>query len=86
MQSLQHRIDRLERRLVAGIKRREHALLRDVATLRAALYPLGKRQERALNLIPILSRHGVALLDEMRDAAAQHAQSLIDRAGGANSA
>jgi len=78
MRSLQHRVDRLERRLVAGVKRREQDLMRDVATLRAALYPLGTRQERALNLIPMLSRHGLALLPEMRDAASIHARRLID--------
>ncbi|MEP6991106.1 MAG: bacillithiol biosynthesis BshC [bacterium] len=77
MQSLLHRLDRLDRRLVAGIKRRERDLLRDVATLRAALYPLGKRQERALNLVPALSRHGLALLGEMRAAAGSHARKLI---------
>ena len=77
MQSLQHRVDRLERRLLAGIKRRERGLLRDVATLRAALYPHGDRQERALNLVPMLSRHGVELLAEMRAAAADHARTLI---------
>ena len=83
MQSLQHRVDRLERRLVAGIKRREVAVLRDVATLRANLYPRGGRQERALNLMPTLSRHGMALLDEMRTAAGRHARGLIERQGGA---
>jgi uncharacterized protein YllA (UPF0747 family) len=77
MQSLQHRVDRLERRLLAGVKRREHDLLRDVATLRAALFPLRTRQERALNLIPILSRHGLDLLSEMRDAAATHATRML---------
>ena len=79
-QSLLHRMDRLERRLVAGIKRRETALLADVGTLRAALYPKGTRQERALNLIPTLSRHGLGVLSEMRDAAASHARTLIERA------
>ena len=79
MQSLLHRVDRLERRLVARIKQRESDLLRDVATLRAALYPRGTRQERALNLVPILSRHGLDLLAKMRDAASAHAARLIDR-------
>jgi bacillithiol biosynthesis cysteine-adding enzyme BshC len=78
MRSLQHRADRLERRLVAGIKRREHDTLRDVATLRAALVPMSTRQERTLNLIPLLSRHGLGLLSEMRDAAGAHATRLID--------
>jgi uncharacterized protein YllA (UPF0747 family) len=71
------RVERLERRLVAGLKRRDHTQLRDVATLRAALYPMGKRQERALNIIPILSRNGCELLSEMRDAASAHAHALI---------
>jgi uncharacterized protein YllA (UPF0747 family) len=78
MQSLQHRVDRLERRLIAGIKRRERRLLRDVATVRAALLPRGTRQERALNLIPTMSRHGLELLPEMRDAAATHARALVN--------
>ena len=77
MQSLLHRVDRLERRIVAGIKRRETDLLRDVATLRGALYPFGKRQERALNIVPILSRHGLGLLGDMRDAASAHADALL---------
>lgn len=77
MQSLLFRVDRLERRLVAGIKRREHQQLREVATLRAFLYPLNTRQERAMNLVPTLSRHGLELLGEMRDAASTHADSLI---------
>ena len=74
---LHHRVDRLERRLVAGVKRRESALLRDIATLRAALYPHGIRQERALNLLPTLSRHGTELLQEMLQAASGHACMLV---------
>ena len=77
MQSLLHRADRLERRLVAGIKRREHERLREVATLRGALFPLNTRQERALNLVPMLTRHGLDLLGEMRGAASDHAQRLV---------
>ena len=76
-QTIHHRVDRLERRFVAAVKRREHERMRDVATLRAALYPMGKRQERTLNLLPMLARHGLVLLDEMRDAAASHARGLI---------
>ena len=79
MQSLQHRVDRLERRLVAGIKRREQGVLRDVATLRGALRPLNMRQERALNLVPILSRHGRAVLSDMHASALDHAAHLVAR-------
>jgi uncharacterized protein YllA (UPF0747 family) len=67
---LLHRIDRLERRYVAATKRREVEMMADLATARGALYPAGKRQERALNLIPLLARHGPPLLDTMRAHAA----------------
>ncbi|HET9012637.1 MAG TPA: bacillithiol biosynthesis BshC, partial [Gemmatimonadaceae bacterium] len=79
-QSLQHRVDRLERRLVAAVKRRESARMRDVATLRAALRPRGVRQERLLNAIPIFARHGSGLLAEMCRAARPHAASLLEPA------
>jgi uncharacterized protein YllA (UPF0747 family) len=75
--AMQHRADRLERRLLAAVKRRETLLMSDVATLRAFLRPRGKPQERVLNPIPILARQGLSLLDEMRDAARPHARSLV---------
>jgi hypothetical protein len=76
--SMQHRVMRLERRLLAGIARREHARMRDLATARAALYPFAERQERALNLTPTLARHGIELLAEMRDAAGGHAARIVE--------
>jgi hypothetical protein len=48
-----------------------------VATARGALFPLGTRQERALNIIPILARHGGVVIDRMRDAARAHARTLL---------
>jgi uncharacterized protein YllA (UPF0747 family) len=74
--SLLMRLQRLERRYVAGVKRREQELMRSAATARAHLYPDGERQERALNFIPMLARHGPALLDAMREAALGHARAL----------
>jgi uncharacterized protein YllA (UPF0747 family) len=71
------RLGRLERRITAGVKRREEKLMQDLGTLRGALYPGGARQERALNLIPIMARHGLAVLQGMRDAAGEHAQALV---------
>jgi uncharacterized protein YllA (UPF0747 family) len=78
--AMQHRADRLERRLVAAVKRREVELMRDVATLRAALRPRGERQERVLNPIPILARQGLALLGEMRATACAHAEAIVTAA------
>jgi uncharacterized protein YllA (UPF0747 family) len=79
--AMQHRADRLERRLLAAVKRRETSLMSDIATLRAFLRPRGQPQERVLNPVPILARQGLSLLDEMRDAARPHARSLASGTG-----
>ncbi len=71
------RLDRLERRLLASAKRREAAALRDVAVARGSLFPGGKRQERALNFIPLLARYGAPLVEAMRRSARQHAEALL---------
>ena len=71
------RIERVARRYGAAMKRRELELMRDVATVRAALYPEGKRQERVLNFIPFLARNGGPLLDAMRAEAARHATAIV---------
>ena len=75
--ALAHRLDRLERRLRAAAARRASAAIEDLRTARGALFPEGKRQERALNMIPLLARHGQALLDRLRAAASDHAQGLV---------
>ncbi|HET7458284.1 MAG TPA: bacillithiol biosynthesis cysteine-adding enzyme BshC [Gemmatimonadaceae bacterium] len=75
--SLDVRLDRLERRLLAAAKRRAVDAMRDVATARASLYPDGVRQERSLNFLPLLARYGPALLDAMRASAAEHARALV---------
>jgi uncharacterized protein YllA (UPF0747 family) len=72
-----HRFDRLERRVVAGAKRRETDLMHRIATARGALYPHGIRQERKLAWLPFLVRGGPALLDAMLGAAREHARSLV---------
>ena len=74
---LLHRVDRLERRVIAAAKRRESAIAADIDTAHAALYPLGRPQERMLNFIPILAREGPTLLEAMRRAAAAHAAGLV---------
>jgi uncharacterized protein YllA (UPF0747 family) len=74
---LRHRVDRLERRVVAAAKRAARSAMRDLATLRGALYPNGARQERVLNFIPFLARGGPELLDAMRLEASLHASALV---------
>ena len=76
--SIGHRLDRLERRVVAASKRRHDQLVRDVETARASLFPLGRPQERMLTLMPMLARHGEALLEAMLERAREHAASLVE--------
>ncbi len=72
-----HRIERLERRIVAAAKKRESATMRDIAIARTSLFPLGKPQERVLNFIPMLARHGTSLLAQMQARASEHAASIL---------
>jgi hypothetical protein len=76
-----HKLDRVDRRLVAAVKRREHDTARDLAVVRAARHPGGSSPERMLSLVPTLARYGAGVLVSMRQAAAVHARALI--AGGA---
>lgn len=76
--ALQFRVDRLERRVVAAAKHADRVRLRRVTAAAASVYPLGKRQERAANLIPFLARYGMGLFDGMRREAAGHARRLIE--------
>ena len=71
------RIARLERRYIAAVKRRIGEVVQQIATARGSLYPGGKRQERVLNLIPLLARYGRPLLDDMQAAARAHADGQV---------
>jgi uncharacterized protein YllA (UPF0747 family) len=75
---VEHRLDRLERRYAAAVKRREKQMMQDIATAAEALYPSGKPQERVLNFIPFWARYGQPLIDAMLIEALGHARSLID--------
>ena len=75
---LMHRVDRLERRVLAAAKRREVEIVEHVDAAHAAIYPLDDPQERVLNFLPMLAREGPTLLEAMRRAAHSHAESLIE--------
>ncbi len=76
--SLAVRLARLRRRYMAAAKRRMTDVVRDIATARGSLFPAGKRQERALNLMPLLARYGEPLLRDMQGEARAHAAALVD--------
>ena len=75
--ALTDRVERLERRYLAAAKRGDDAAMRDLATLRGALRPLGRPQERALNLLPMVARHGAPLLAAMMAESRRHALRLV---------
>lgn len=74
---LMHRVDRLERRLRAAARARQVEAVQDLAAVRAGLMPEGQRQERRLNPVPMLARHGDLLLAQLKAGAAMHAGSLV---------
>jgi bacillithiol biosynthesis cysteine-adding enzyme BshC len=74
--ALTRRVERLERRYAASVKRSGNGALRDVAAARGALYPFGKQQERALNVVPLLARHGDELIGAVDEQTRRHAERL----------
>jgi bacillithiol biosynthesis cysteine-adding enzyme BshC len=76
-QQIFHRLDRLQRRIRAAARGREEEAMADLLAVRAVLMPEGHRQERRLNLVPLLARHGEALLAQLRAGAAMHAGILV---------
>ena len=75
--SLKHRLSRTQRRLLAAVKRRDETVRHDLMVAHAALHPTGKRQERVLNFVPMLARGGDELIQEMLQAAGEHATQLF---------
>jgi len=75
--AIEHRVARTERRLLAGVKRREIDVMRQLGTARGSLFPHGVRQERKLAYVPFLARYGQALLDRMLVEASGHAMRIV---------
>jgi bacillithiol biosynthesis cysteine-adding enzyme BshC len=72
-----HRVARLERRLLAAVKRRNELTMYEIATARGSLWPGGRRQDRVLNMIPFLARYGDGIFDQCLAAARPHAEALV---------
>ena len=75
--NIEHRLGRLERRLVAAVKHREQAT--DARSRHGARLALSAREIAGApaHLVPFLARYGAPLLAAMRKAAAEHAAHLI---------
>jgi uncharacterized protein YllA (UPF0747 family) len=76
VRQLLHKLDRLERRVVAAVKRRGSERLHALATARGALFPGGVPQERALNMVPFLAKYGDEVLQRLLAATRAHVSSL----------
>lgn len=75
--SLMHKLTRAERRLLAAVKRREDRVRHDIAVAEASFFPLGQRQERVLNFVPMLTRGGPDLLADMQTETRRHARGIV---------
>jgi uncharacterized protein YllA (UPF0747 family) len=75
--TIEHRLERTERRFLAGVKRAESDAMRQLATARGSLFPHGTRQERKLTYIPFLARYGPELLEQLLDGAREHARAIV---------
>jgi bacillithiol synthase len=72
-----HRVDRLERRVLATSKQTIMAQLRRVEQAQLMLWPHGGPQERTVNPLPWLARYGTPLLDAMQQACTEYAATLV---------
>ncbi len=72
-----HRVDRLERRMRAAARARHVDAVNDLAAVCAAIMPEGQRQERRLNAVPMIARHGDLLMAQLKAGAAMHAGTLV---------
>jgi len=62
-----HQIDSLHEKATRALKKRDQARADRLRRTRDALFPGGSFQERGLGLIGPLARHGMALVDEIRE-------------------
>lgn len=74
------KLARLERRLLAQVKRRESDALRAISAARGELAPFGKPQERALNAVQFWTRFGDEWVRALRNACGAHAERVVSGA------
>lgn len=71
-------VAKLEKRLVAAIRRRSDTTLRQVERARDQLFPLGEPQERVVSVVSFLARHGREVLDVLAASARAHARAVLE--------
>jgi bacillithiol biosynthesis cysteine-adding enzyme BshC len=68
----------LEKKIVHHLKQRNEILVSQLAKARQNLFPLGKPQERVLNVIPYLIRYGREFVTQAFAACRAHALAMLD--------
>ena len=69
--------EKLEKKLVAAIRRSHETTIAQVTRARQQLYPGGVPQERVISTVSFLARHGRGVLDLLYEAARSHARRLL---------
>ncbi|MFQ5704409.1 MAG: bacillithiol biosynthesis cysteine-adding enzyme BshC [Gemmatimonadales bacterium] len=60
-----HDLGHVEKRIVGHLKKRNEIVVKQLSKARHSLYPLGRSQERVLNIVPFLIRYGESVLDQI---------------------
>ncbi|MFQ6047543.1 MAG: bacillithiol biosynthesis BshC, partial [Gemmatimonadales bacterium] len=85
VQSAQHSargaVDALEKKLLNHLKRRNETVVQQVARARTALFPLGRPQERVLNVTHFLVRYGTHFLEAALDEADRWYATVVSGSG-----
>ncbi len=68
----------LEKKIVHHLKQKNEILVAQLAKARCNLFPLGKPQERVLNIIPYLVRYGQEFLAEASAVCKRHALAMLE--------
>jgi bacillithiol synthase len=71
---MRHELERLERKALQAVERREQGLVTALAHARDVLFPGGGPQERALNVMSLAAREGIDVVQRLR--------TLLDRQEG----
>jgi bacillithiol biosynthesis cysteine-adding enzyme BshC len=73
----------VEKRLIQHLKKRNEIVVQQIAKARASLFPLGRPQERVLNIVPFLVRFGPDLVDRMLVESRKAVPPLVSGGAGA---
>ncbi|MEJ2240350.1 MAG: bacillithiol biosynthesis BshC, partial [Gemmatimonadales bacterium] len=65
-----------EKRIVSQLKKQNEIVVQQIAKARVSLFPLGKPQERVLNVVPYLIRYGSSFIDSAMERCTEWTERL----------